>query len=116
MSAIRFFTDEDIYGAVAAALRRNGFDANSTPESGRLGASDESQLQWASGEDRVLITFNVAHFAGLHAAWLQQGRRHASIIVSMQRPIGDVLHRLLHLATTLDAGTMHNRLEFLGDW
>ena len=28
------------------------------------GQSDESQLEWAAAEGRVLITFNVAHFAG----------------------------------------------------
>ena len=44
MSQIRFFTDEDVYRTVAAALRRGGFDALSTPESGRLGESDEDQL------------------------------------------------------------------------
>lgn len=44
MAAIRFFTDEDIYGAVATALRHLGIDAVSTPESGRRGESDVSQL------------------------------------------------------------------------
>jgi len=50
MSQIRFFTDEDIYGAAAVALRRAGFDAVSTPETGRLGETDESQLVWATSE------------------------------------------------------------------
>ena len=36
MARVRFFTDEDIYGAVAPALRRFGFDAASRPEAGRL--------------------------------------------------------------------------------
>ena len=48
MTQPRFFTDEDVYGTVAPALRKSGFDAISTPESGRLGESDESQLQWAT--------------------------------------------------------------------
>ena len=67
MSPLRFFTDEDVYGAVATALRVLEIDAISTPETGRRGQSDESQLEWASAEGRVLITFNVAHFAELHA-------------------------------------------------
>lgn len=116
MTAIRFFTDEDVYGAVAPALRRDGVDAVSTPESGRLGESDESQLQWASGEGRLLVTFNVAHFAALHAEWMHQRRQHAGIVVSVQRPIGDLLRRLLHLAAKFDADSMRDRLEFLGDW
>jgi hypothetical protein len=67
MSAIRLFTDEDIYAAIAVALRRVGFDAISTPESGRLGESDESQLDWATAEARVLVTFNVSDFTRLHS-------------------------------------------------
>jgi hypothetical protein len=42
---LRYFTDEDIYGAVATALRKSGVDAVSTPEAGRLAETDESQLQ-----------------------------------------------------------------------
>jgi len=50
MSAAGFFTDEDVYGVIGTALRRARFDAVSTPETGRLGESDVSQLQWAAGE------------------------------------------------------------------
>ena len=116
MTAIRFFMDEDVYGAVAPALRRAGIDALSTIEAGRGGESDESQLDWASNEDRALFTFNVAHFAALHAARVGQGRHHAGIIVSSQRPIGDVIRRLMHLASVLEAEAMRDRLEFLSDW
>ena len=116
MSAIHFFTDEDVYGAVAGALRRAGFDAVSTPEAGRLRESDESQLHWAATQGRVFVTFNVGHFAGRHSEWLRHGRHHAGIIVSRQLPIGDVLQRLTHLANTLEAEAMRDRLEFLSDW
>ena len=116
MTALRFFTDEDVYGAVVPALRRVGIDAVSTPEAGREGLDDESQLDWVSTEGRVLVTFNVAHFAELHANWLRSGRHHAGIVVSSQRPIGDMVRRLLHLASALDAESMRDRLEFLGDW
>jgi hypothetical protein len=44
VTPIRFFTDEDVYSAIALALRKTGFDAVSTPEVGRLSESDESQL------------------------------------------------------------------------
>jgi hypothetical protein len=116
MSAAKFFTDEDVYAAVVPALRKAGLDAVSTPEAGRLGASDESQLAWAAGEGRVLLTFNVAHFAALHATWLRQGRHHSGIVVSSQRPIGDLLRRLLRLAGTRDADALQDRLEYLVDW
>lgn len=116
MAAPASFTDEDVYAAIAPALRKAGLDALSSAEAGRLGESDESQLAFAAGQGRVLVTFNVAHFAAIHAAWLRQGRHHAGIVVSRQRPIGDILRQLLHLARTLDAETVENRLEYLGDW
>jgi predicted nuclease of predicted toxin-antitoxin system len=86
MSAPRFFTDEDIYAAVAPALRKAGLDAVGTPETGRRGESDDSQLAFAAREGRVLVTFNVAHFAARHAEWMPQGRHHSGIVVSSQRP------------------------------
>ncbi len=116
MSSPRFFTDEDVYGYLAPALRRAGIDALSTPETGRRGQSDESQLDWATVEGRVLVTFNVAHFALLHSTTIREGRHHAGIVLSSQRPIGGTLRRLLHLTNTLDAESMRDRLEFLGDW
>ena len=116
MTAPRFMTDEDVYAAVAPALRHNGLDAVSTPEAGRLGQSDESQLAYAADEARVLVTFNVAHFAAMHSLWLQRGRHHAGIVVSSQRSIGDVLRRLINLANSLDSDQMADRLEYLSDW
>jgi len=116
MTQLRFFTDEDMYGAIARALRIAGIDAVSTPDAGRLGELDEAQLEWATSEGRVLVTFNVGHFLAHHTNWLQIGKPHAGIVVSAQRPIGDLLHRLLHLAGTLDADAMRDRLEFLSNW
>jgi hypothetical protein len=116
MSAVRIFTDEDVYGAVAPALRRAGIDAVSTPKAGNERESDDFQLDWATARGRVLITFNVGHFADLHAKWIENGRHHAGIVVSQQRPIGDVIRRVLHLAGEMDAESMRDRLEFLGDW
>ena len=116
MAQASFFTDEDVYGVIAVALRKAGCDAVSTPETGRLGETDESQLQWATDERRILVTFNVAHFASLHTQWTRQRQHHAGIIVSAHRPIGDLLRRLLHLAGGLDADPMRDRLEFLSDW
>lgn len=116
MSAIRFFTDEDVHGSIAAAFRQAGFDATSTPEAGRLHESDESQLLWAASQGYAIVTFNVGHFVGRHVDWVRRSQHHTGVVVSQQRPIGDVLRRLLHLANTLDADMMRDRLEFLSDW
>jgi predicted nuclease of predicted toxin-antitoxin system len=116
MSAAKYFTDEDVYAAVSLALRKAGFDAVATPEAGRMRQTDESHLAWAANQDRVLVTFNVGHFAALHSAWIRQGKHHAGIVVSSQRPVGEVIRRILRLAQTLDAFTLRDRLEYLSDW
>jgi hypothetical protein len=116
MSPIRFFTDEDMHGALAPALRAANIDAISTPEAGTLGQLDEAQLEWAASKRRVLVSFNVGHFLALPTNWIQAGKSHAGIVVSAQRPIGDMLRRLLNLATRLDGDAMRDRLEFLSDW
>ena len=66
--------------------------------------------------NRAMFTFNVGHFAHLHTMRIAEGGHHAGIIVSSQRPISEVIRRLLHLASTLDAESMRDRLEFLSDW
>jgi hypothetical protein len=116
MTPIRFFTDEDVYGHVAPRLRVEGIDALSTPEAQRIGASDPSQLAWAAQEGRVLFTFNVADFARLHHEWMTRGSHHAGVVVSQQRPLGDVIRRLLNLGWCLNADEMQDRLEYLSSW
>lgn len=116
MTAPRFFVDEDMPAAVVRALRTAGFDAVGTPETRRLGESDESQLAFAAQEGRAIVTFNVADFARLHVDWLTSGRRHSGIVVHRQRSVSDTLKRLLRLALALDAEAMVDRIEFLSDW
>lgn len=113
---LSFFTDEDVYSAVAPALRRAGFDAHSTPEVGCLGATDDEQLAWAAAQGHALVTFNVAHFAQLHQSWMQKGSHHGGIVLSEQRSVGDTIRRLIHLGQSLTRHDMQDRLEFLGNW
>jgi hypothetical protein len=116
LSAIRFYTDEDIFSDVAIELRRHGIDATSTPEAGRRGSEDESQMRWAVENQCVIVTFNVGDYLALHAMWLRSGQSHFGIIVSAQRPLGDLIHRLVALHATLTAEEMRDRVEFLSAW
>ena len=116
MSKARFLTDEDVFADVAVAFRRHGYDAVSTPEVGRLTEDDPSQLEWATSQGRVLISFNVGDFVHMHGEWLRAGRHHAGLVVSEQRPLGETLRRLLSLAAARSAEEMCDRLEFLTNW
>ena len=116
MTSLRLYTDEDIYGAVPGKLREAGLDVATTAEARRLGQFDRSQLEWAAQQRRVLLTFNVALFTQVHDDWSFRSLHHAGIIVSEQRPIGDLLRRLRALAKARGAEEMRDRLEYLGDW
>jgi hypothetical protein len=116
MSAIQVFTNEDVFGNLAHQLRTKGLDAVSTPESSRLRFPDESRLEWSTSQGRVLFSFNVRDFARIHHEVLARGESHSGIVVSKRFPVGIVVLRLLHLAETLDAEGMIDRLEFLSDW
>ena len=116
VTSIRFLTDEDVYAAVAVQLRAAGLDVISTPEAGRMGESDESQLGWAAAEGRAIVTFNVGHFAALHHDWMVRSEHHAGVIVSQQISVGELIRRLLNLSTALSADEMLDRLEFLSNW
>jgi hypothetical protein len=110
---LRLFLDEDVHLALAGALRKRGYDARHTGEDGRFGMPDKDQLEFAAGQGRCLMTFNVGDFVQLHNLWLHSGRWHAGIIVSRQLPVGESLRRLLVLLQHEDAASMRGLLRFL---
>jgi predicted nuclease of predicted toxin-antitoxin system len=110
---LRLFLDEDVHLPLAEALRKRGHDAVHTLEERRAGLSDDSQLAFASAENRCLVTFNVGDFVQLHNHWLETGREHCGIIVSKQMPIGQTLRRLLAILQKEDAETISGQLRFL---
>jgi hypothetical protein len=110
---LRLFLDEDVHAALAAALRKRGHDAVLALEEKRLGLSDESQLNFATQENRCLVTFNVGDFVRLHNRWIDAGHEHAGIIVSKQLPVGEMLRRLLVLLQKENADSMRGQVRFL---
>ncbi|GAK59978.1 hypothetical protein U27_06965 [Candidatus Vecturithrix granuli] len=109
---IHVYTDEDMYGTIARALRERGYDAISTPEAGNLGQTDVD----AVSQQRAILTFNVRDFVQLHAEYLQNNNSHWGIIVSKRFPIGEIVKRMLHLLNAMTVDEMQNKLEYLTDW
>jgi predicted nuclease of predicted toxin-antitoxin system len=110
---LRLFLDEDVHAALAAALRKRGHDAVLALETKRLGLSDESQLNFATQENRCLVTFNVGDFVRLHNRWIDAGREHAGVIVSKQLPVGEMLRRLLAVLQKENSDSMRGQVRFL---
>lgn len=107
---IRLYLDEDVYKSVAPALRTRGFDAVSVHDLGHYGWSDEEHLAYASAEGRAIFSFNIPDFIALHRTYLLDGKPHPGIILSKQRSIREIIHRLLALLNRLTADEMKNQL------
>ena len=78
---VRFYFDEDADVRLAVALRQRGYDIVTTSDAGLLEASDEEQLVYAASQQRALVTHNIAHFPGMHMAWVEASREHWGVII-----------------------------------
>lgn len=116
MTEVRLYVDEDANEhAVVQGLRLRGIDVLTTIEAGRSGDSDEEQLAFAVSEARAIYTFNVGHFARLHAEYLTRGVEHHGIIVipDQRYSVGEKIRRLAGLLRRVSAEEMMNRMEYL---
>ena len=111
----RLYFDEDADARLAEALRRRGYDVETTVEAGLLEASDEEQLLFAAGQQRALVTHNIKHFPGVHAAWMEAGREHWGIIILVgHSAVSAWLRRMENLFNRFSAEELQNQLLFLG--
>lgn len=82
---MRFYLDEDLSPAVAAALRRRGIDALDAHEAGNLGLTDAEQLAFAARVRRCLVTGNARDFVQLGRRSVFDARPHAGVVLCPPR-------------------------------
>jgi hypothetical protein len=119
LSAIVLYLDEDAaQHDLIAALRLRSVDVTSAQESGLIGASDRTQLEWCRSQGRVLYTFNVGDFYALHSELTRAGKEHSGIVLAPQQrySVGGQLRRLLRLIRSKSAQEMVCQIEFLSAW
>lgn len=108
MSGLRYYLDEDvIHGPlVAEELRKRGVDTITALEAGRAGReiSDQEQLEYATGQGRVMVTQDV-HF--------RPRLPHGGLIV-MQRPLSleDYFLYLEILAEQFSPGDLDDQVYY----
>ena len=113
---IKIYTDEDVAGAIAKALKRRGFEVSTTPEHGNSELTDEEQLEFATSIRAAILTHNVQDFPRIHYKFMEKGLAHQGVLVTKQISIGEIVKRLLRLAAKLTAEDMEDRLEYLSNW
>lgn len=94
---MRFYLDEHVPLVLASFLNSHGVDCLTARDAGNLGLSDEEQLIVATGERRVLVTFNCVDFVRLAQSWQTQGRSHCGIILSKVLPLPELFRRFRYL-------------------
>ena len=108
--AIRYYFDQNMYGAVAVGLRQHGIDVLTAQEAGRCGLPDPDQLAFAAAEERVMVTFDPDYLA-LH----NSGVAHAGIAWNpgTKYSIGQLIQLLVILHGVSDRDAMKGRVEYL---
>jgi len=102
--------DQNFLGPVSRALARHGIDVLTAQEADRCGLPDLEQLAFATGEGRVMVTFD-PDFVALH----QSGVEHGGIAWCPERKysIGELIQAMLLLHGVMDSEAMRNHLEVL---
>jgi len=73
---VRLVLDHHFSPMIAAVLRERGHDVIACTERGWHTASDEELLALGSGEERAVLTNNVADFMSVSRSWSGVGRSH----------------------------------------
>lgn len=113
MTKPKLLLDEDVHVPLAAALRRDGYNAVHIKERALDRLPDSQVLASAVQEERVVLTFNREDFLRLYNEYFQQHFEHWGIIIAKQYPLKTLRRRLLDLLQPLDAHDLHNQVKFL---
>lgn len=113
---VALYTDEDVYGELAAQIRARGYDAISAYEVNLVGIPDEEQLQYAISQGRAILTHNMRHFEPLHKEFVDSRKDHYGIVVTPQWGIGEIVKLVLQLLEQVDADQMKNHYLHLGQF
>lgn len=79
---LRLYLDECVHAKAAQAFRDAGVDAVGVHDWRTLKLYDEEQLERATADGRMILTYNAGDFARLHDEWLAVGREHAGILLA----------------------------------
>lgn len=108
MEEIKFYFDEHIPRAVTDALQQQGLDILTVQAANRQGLPDEEQLDFATQENRVMVTMDSDYIA-----LAVQGISHAGIaFVTSDTSIGDLINNLILLHGVMTPEEMENNVEY----
>lgn len=108
--AVRFYLDEHIASLVMRGLRQRGIDVLTADEAGRSGLPDPEQFEFATKEERVIVTFDADYLQLAACAAEHFGVAHCH---ATKYSPGQLLQLLIVLHGVMDREEMRNHVEFL---
>ena len=106
---IRFHLDEHVDPAIAIALRRAGIDVTTTNEAGLRTKDDETHLDFARAEGRVIVTRD--------QDFLRMSRRvtdHSGLVFyTANQSIREIIEGLILIYEIMVPGEMAGNIEYL---
>lgn len=110
---VKLYFDEDMSAILAARLRKAGWDVLTTHQAHRRSSDDQSQLQFATNQQRILVTRNYADFQRIHTDSLTAGASHAGIIICFWHPNPQKMQtKLLEVLKTTPPDQWENQLLY----
>jgi hypothetical protein len=109
----RLYLDEDVSVIVGELLRARGYDSVSTRDVNQLGATDEDQLAFAAGAERVLVTHNRVDFERLISRYFNDDIHHFGVIIAHRRFPNEMAVRILKALKGKNRGSLIDQVLYL---
>jgi hypothetical protein len=110
---LRVYLDEDVSVVVARLLAPRGFDCITALDAARLHQADDLQLEFATSENRVIITHNRTHFERLVDEYWAARKEHAGVLIAFQRrTVFELTNRLVPALRRRDQQQWRNCLDY----
>lgn len=110
---LRFVTDEDLDASIVRGLKRRlpNLDIVDVRAVGLRSSVDPDILEWAAGEERVIVTHDVNTMVGFADERVRSGQHHAGVIkVPQELAIGRAIEELEYIAQVATAADLRDRV------
>ncbi len=113
---VRLFADECVPSSWVVVVRELGYEIQTAGDAGRLGMGDEAQLEYATTENRSLLTLD-GDMKAIHTRWLRSQKEHSGIILCSPNlqglPVGIFNRHFSFTLAQLSRDQLRNQLVWL---
>ena len=109
----KLLLDEHIWSYLAEILREQGFDVIHVNEVDLDATPDEKIMEYAAGEHRAVVTFNVRDYIPLAIQYYEDGKEHYGVVVSKEIYHGELKRRVTNLLEGFTAEELMNAVRYL---